>query len=69
MIAIDQVEVENRGLAAAMVRGGMESLVGSTLGVGAARCITAGLERDDTRHVRLKCQHLEVEHQLHVLGE
>ena len=31
--------------------------------------VAAGLERDDARHVGLQREHLQVEHQLHVLGE
>ena len=46
----------------------MEGLVRSALGEHAVLRVAAGLERDDARHVRFERQHLQVEHQLDVLG-
>ena len=69
VVAVDQVEVEDAGFASTVVRRRVESLVRSALRIRAARRIAARLERDDARHVGLEREHLEVEHQLHVLLE
>src|ERR1051325_6846941 len=47
----------------------MEALVRAALREGAAPGIAAGLEGEDASHVGLEGEHLEVEHQLHVLLE
>ena len=69
VIAVDLIELENRRLASTMVRRGVEALVRARLRERAARGVATGLEREHARHVRLERQHLNVEHQLHVLFE
>ena len=69
MILIDLIEFQNRRLATAVMRCRMESLVRAALREGAARRVTTGLEGKHAGHVRLECQHLNIEHELHVLRE
>ena len=56
-------------LAAAVVRGGVERLTRSALREDAVVGVATHLERDDACEVRFEREHLDVEQQLHVLGE
>ena len=68
-VLADLVELEDRFLARAVVRRGVEGAVGAALGEDAVVGVAAGLEGDDPRHVGLEGEHLQVEHEAHVLGE
>src|SRR5438067_1210171 len=63
------VELENPLFAVAVVRRGMERLLRLALREDAVLRVAARLERHDTGHVGLQREHLDVEHQPHVLGE
>ena len=69
VIAVDLHEVGDALLALAVVRGGVERAADAALGIDARRTVAAHLEREDARRVRRERQHLQVEHQLDVLGE
>ncbi len=51
---------------AAVMRGRMESPVRTGFRHGAVRRVTPGFEGNHARHVGLECEHLQIEHQLHV---
>ena len=48
---------------------GWNGLIRAALRIHAARAVAAHLEREDARDVRRERERLQVEHQLHVLGE
>ena len=62
MVAVDTKEIRDFLLFVAVMGRGVESFVHAALGVDAARCVTAHLEREHACHVRLEGERLEVEH-------
>ena len=66
---VDAGEVKNRLLVASVMRGRVEGLVDAALGIDPRRRVPSRLEREYARDVRREGQNLDVEHELHVLGE
>ena len=69
MVAVDLAELDDRVLAAAVVRRRVERPVGAAQRVDPARRVAAHLEREHAGDVALEGEGLHVEHQLDVLVE
>jgi hypothetical protein len=69
VVGVDLREVEDAILAAAVVRRVVERAAEPALGVGAVGVVAPELEREHPRDIRLEREHLEIEHQPHVLGK
>ena len=66
-IRVDDVELHDGGGDVAVVRRRVEGLAGAAVGEGVVLQVEAGLEGDDPGQVRLQGEHLQVEHQPHVV--
>ena len=69
VVLVDLREVQDALFLFLVVRRGVERALVAALREGAVRRIATQLEREDTRDIRGERQRLEIEHQLHVLGE
>ena len=68
VVAVDLGELPHAGRVVAMVRRRMETRRHAAVRIHAGRGIAAHLERKDARHVTLQREHLQVEHDLHMIG-